>query len=92
MSYLHEELRQHPDRGKLTGLWQGVITAGAQSLSDLVDVRIPAFSTRQNFAGCRWQSRDDHSTPDRGDVCLGGFDDRGELWVIAWWPFEEVEG
>lgn len=87
MSALHEERQRNPETTELAGIWQAVIAVGASDMSDTVKVRIPGFNSAMQIGPCRWQARDSSSHPARGNVCLVAFDDRGECWVIAWWPF-----
>ena len=57
------------------------------ALDELARIIIPAFDEQLVFEGCRWQSRDNSTLPNRGDWCLAVFDETDQPWVVAWWPF-----
>lgn len=85
MSFLYDDLEQHPDTVGMRGDFQGIVTDAPATVNDRVAVTLPGFSTTQKFAGCRW-ARDGENLPARGDICLCTFDDLGELWIAVWWP------
>lgn len=77
--------RQSPQRA-----WQAIVANNPATMDALVSVTIPGLNDegqQLRWENCRWQARDDISKPVRGDKCLVVFDDNGELWVVAWWPF-----
>lgn len=68
--------------------WHAIVATDAQEMNDRIYVTIPEFGNLR-FGPARWQSRDATSLPSRGDVALVAFNNRRELWVIAWWPFQD---
>jgi hypothetical protein len=83
--FLHREFQQEGDSP--IELWFGLIARNVSDLSERCYVQIPDFPTEDQIGPCFWQSRDDTSFPARGDRCLVVQDNRGQFWVIAWWPF-----
>jgi len=69
------------------GNWFAFIATAPADLSEKVYVTIPDFDPALRFGPCRWQARSDTALPDRGDRALVQRDNRGEWWVVAWWPF-----
>jgi hypothetical protein len=67
--------------------WFGVFSENVVAFTDLARVILPDYDTTLVWGGCRWQSRDDTSLPQKGDECIVMFDNRNQIWVIAWWPF-----
>lgn len=69
-------------------VWHAEVANNPPELHFRVDLIIPDFSGNKRWRNCRWQARDDVSLPRRGDKCVVVFSNRGEPWVIAWWPFD----
>jgi hypothetical protein len=69
--------------------WRGIVAENVTDLSDRLSVVVPDFDPNFRWTNCRWQSRDSLSLPIRGDECLVVLDNRGEAWVISWWPFSQ---
>jgi hypothetical protein len=68
-------------------LWYGTIAETVGDFAERVMVNLPDFSPDHQVGPCMWQSRDDVNMPTRDDRCLVVFDNRGQPWVLAWWPF-----
>lgn len=84
MSSVHEKLRPALP---IRSIWHGIVASNPNDLSDRIAVVVPDFDPNYQWEQCRWQSRDGATMPVRGDECLVVLSNRGEAWVIAWWPF-----
>lgn len=84
--YLVDELRAPALAAIGHRAFQGAVAVGATDMGQRIYITVPAISDHR-LGPCRWQARDDTSHPARGDICLVEFDDQGEPWVVAWWPF-----
>lgn len=77
---------QRPD--PLVGsAWSATFAEDVSDITEPAVVVIPAFDPVQQWKGCRWQSRDALTLPNRGDRCLVIFDETVQPWVVAWWPY-----
>jgi hypothetical protein len=66
-------------------LWYGTFSDDVEDFIDKAWVLITDFS--QNKVGpCYWQSRDSSTLPRRGDLCVVTLNNRGNWWILAWWP------
>lgn len=68
-------------------LWFGKIAKTVTDFGEKAFVILPDLSKDNRFGPCFWQSRDDVTFPIRGDRCIVQFDNRGQAWILAWWPF-----
>lgn len=84
MGAIHEKLRKEAPP---TQIWHGKIASNPTDVSDRLSVVVPDFDPDYQWENCRWQSRDSTSLPVRGDACVVVLTNRGEAWVLAWWPF-----
>ena len=66
-------------------IWYGFVAENAVDHVTPVPVIIPEFDEHLQWGPCRWQARDGQ-LPSQGDACVLAFDNRRELWVVAWWP------
>jgi hypothetical protein len=71
-----------------TWLWYGTFAYDVDDFLERAYVILPDFNENQAVGPCRWQARDSTSLPDKGDDCLVMYDNRGQLWVVAWWPYD----
>lgn len=69
------------------GAHYAIIHTDPGDLSNRVYVILPDFDPSFKWGPCRWQSRDNLTRPQSGEECLVLFDNRGDPWVVAWWPF-----
>lgn len=74
-------------------LFEGIIARDATSVSEPVEVVVPAYDPNRVFASAPWMPRG-VDLPTEGDRCivaLGESDIPGtpEPWVIAWWPYDD---
>lgn len=65
----------------------GLLAATATDFAELLPVTLPDFDPTLQWGPCRWQARDDHSMPRRGDRCLVIFDNRNNPVIVMWWPY-----
>jgi hypothetical protein len=72
---------------QLANLWFGWFAKDLIDLGERAYVILPDLSTKNQFGPCFWASRDDTTLPNRGDRCCVMFDNRGQVWILAWWPF-----
>jgi hypothetical protein len=86
-------LRDRKSSGSL--LYEGIIDEDADTVSDMVRVRVLAFDKQLTWGPAPWMPRVDEAgdamLPSRGDRCVVGLadtDDPGtpEIWILAWWP------
>ena len=84
MSYMHEE---HVPPISDVSLWYGTFAHDVSDLGDKANVMLPELSLDTEFGPCFWQSRDSTTLPNQGDRCCVMFDNRGQPWIFAWWPF-----
>lgn len=68
-------------------VWSAIVATNASDFADLIDITIPGIDPNLRWTSCRWQARNDIDMPVRGNACLAIFDDNGQIWVVAWWPF-----
>lgn len=68
------------------GAYRAQIATSPADLGTKLYVTIPNFDPKLRFGPCRWMPRG-ATLPTRGDQALVEFDDNGEAWVVAWWPF-----
>jgi hypothetical protein len=83
------------DPGAVAG---GIVIKGAASLTDVIQVRTPAFSERTVHTVRRWMPRPaepnvcdgsghpEWIVPQKDDECVVVFTEQAEPWVPAWWP------
>lgn len=76
-------------------LFEGIIRGNATSVTDDLEVVLPAFSPNHAFGPAPWAPRIDDlgdlELPTNGDRCCVGFaetDHPGapEPWILMWWP------
>lgn len=82
-------LDQFPLQLAAPHIWEGFIATNPNDISTKVFVTIPDYDPELRFGPCRWQSRDASTLPERGDPCLVIMDNNRNIWVVAWWPFNE---
>jgi len=87
MPALNDDMQTTENTDRRSGSWYAVFAKDVGSLTELAEVVIPEFDDQLRFGRARWMPRSDASYPDRGDKALVQFDNRGNLWVVAWWPF-----
>ena len=87
MSHIYEELKQDLDQVSGEGPWHATVATEPADLDEMIYVVIPEFSPQLRWGPCRWQARSDTALPSRGDDALVIRSNRGEWWVVSWWPF-----
>lgn len=86
MSVFHYKQKvQDPDES--IEIWFGKIARNVGDIDEKCYITLPDYAPDQQLGPCFWQSRDATSLPARGDRCIVVFDNRGQLWVLAWWPY-----
>lgn len=83
-AFLHRE-NQQPDFP--VDIWFGQIARAVGDFTERAYVILPDFAQDKQLGPCFWQARDSVTLPARGDRCVVVFDNRGQIWVLAWWPF-----
>lgn len=71
------------------GAWHAIIASDPGDQDERIYITIPEFSNTLQWGPCRWQARSDTALPARGDTALAMRSNRGEWWVISWWPFDD---
>lgn len=66
-------------------IYKGLFAQDASSLTDEVEVVIPAFSRRFRHGPCRFPNCNNGALPVREDECLVVFDEEGDPWVVVWY-------
>lgn len=86
MNYLKED-NVDPLVDQTNPIWSGTIARDVASLTEMAYATLDNTQEANSQIGpCRWQSRDNFSTPHRGDKCLVAFDSGSNPWIMAWWP------
>jgi hypothetical protein len=86
--FTQDDIAHEPERGdRRAGSWFGTVAKNITDLTELAEVVIPEFSDQLRFTKVRWMPRGDAALPNRGDEALVQFDNRGQPWIVAWWPF-----
>jgi hypothetical protein len=88
MSYVTQDLPAPPALGDI---WRGLVNRAPVDFADRLDIRIPEMNDLLVFPDLRWMPRGNTTLPSVGDHCLVVFDNDYEPWVIAWWPFDNLE-
>lgn len=86
MSAFQHNRVQQPDFP--VDFWYGQIAKDVADFDERCFVLLPDFAQDNQLGPCFWQARDSVLLPSRGDRCLVVFDNRGQIWVLAWWPFD----
>jgi hypothetical protein len=90
LSSVRDELaRESVDVAPEGGAWHALIASDPADLDEKVYIVIPEFSLALRFGPCKWQARSDTALPVRGNIALAIKSNRGEWWVVAWWPFDD---
>lgn len=82
--YRKEEATPEP---LAVNLWFGYFAKDIADFGERAFVILPDLSTDNQFGPCFWESRDGVTYPNRNDRCCVMFDNRGQVWILAWWPF-----
>jgi hypothetical protein len=89
-----------PDLSKLSRievqepvLWSGEIATDPADTTDPVMVRIPAKDEGvYEYGPCPWEPRivdgDEYGIPSTGDRALIALDEKGDPWIVMWWPYD----
>jgi len=83
MSQMDINLAQH---ALSNTIWFGTIAADVLDFDVKAYVNITDFDTQNRIGPCRWQSRNTVDKPLRGDWCAVVLDNRGNWWILVWWP------
>jgi hypothetical protein len=81
------------DRDDYSGVWYGTVCPDGPAHPLPTDfnkpmyVVLPDFSPTHFWGPAIWQSRDAITLPEEGNICAVMFDNRRNVWVVAWWPF-----
>lgn len=84
MSYLFEEGKPVDQE---ISLWYGTIAENVTDFDVKAFVILPDFDPDKQIGPCFWQARNNIDLPLRGNRCIVIFDNRQQLWILAWWPF-----
>jgi hypothetical protein len=85
-------LLQNPEIDDYDGAWFATIAYDVADFNQPVWVVIPDASPTHYWGPCGWQSRDAQTLPQKDDLGIVVFDNRRNLWLIAWWPFTDNTG
>lgn len=85
VNYLKEDTANPVDDAPVH-LWYGTVADDVADYYDQAYVVLPDLSTDHQFGPCFWPRRDETLLPTRGDRCAVVFDNRGQAWMMAWWP------
>lgn len=69
------------------GGYAGTVERAPAGAGERVLVAVEAFASDQPYEAA-WMPRALEGPPTEGDSCLVVFDDLGDAWVTAWWPYE----
>lgn len=83
--------KDHPDDREEPQAFTAVVTETANSVTDLISVKLPQFDQRTRFENVRWSPRVEEDgtviMPTRGDKALVILSDEGDPWIVEWWPY-----
>lgn len=83
--FLHEETQPLDESVQF---WYGQIAEDVTDFNVKAMVVLPDFAPNTQLGPCFWQARNGVDLPERGNRCIVVFDNRQQLWIIAWWPFD----
>lgn len=84
---MRQESRERRGVERQGNQYKGKIATDAVDEASEVEVIVPDYSDRYRHGPCRFPlCNGPDSYPSRGDVCLVGFDEDDDPWIIVWYP------